>query len=177
MATWKRRKTNKTRYFALDHLCFTPICDTNLTRWPLFLSSFAATTSELHIAMTSSLASYIKFLLSSSFFSSFLYFSLVEGGSFEMALYLDYSEPTIPITHSRSPLPDHLAVHYRQLVSNAVTRQLLDPFLDDECARVDKSHDIFAAWEINDRMVARGSLRKEVVHLGITWGNGHPEES
>jgi hypothetical protein len=94
-----------------------------------------------------------------------------------MALYLDYTEPTISIAHSRSPFPGHLAIHYRQLISNAVTRQLLDPSLDDECARVDKGHDIFAAWEINDRMVARESLRKEVIHLGIPWGNGQPEES
>jgi hypothetical protein len=94
-----------------------------------------------------------------------------------MTQYLDYTEPMFSITQSRRPLPDHLAVHYRQLVSGAVTRQLLDPSIDDESAHVDKDHDILAAWEINDRKVARENVRKEVRRLGIPWGNGQSRTS
>ncbi|KAF2714956.1 hypothetical protein K504DRAFT_14947 [Pleomassaria siparia CBS 279.74] len=80
-----------------------------------------------------------------------------------------YPSPTSHVSPSRL-LPKNLGTQYRQLLSLTITRQLLDPCLDDWPPTGEEMEDHFIRWEISDRRIAREHMRAAVRCLGISWG-------
>jgi hypothetical protein len=102
--------------------------------------------------------------------SSFSTHSASKGNaqSLSIAPYMDENDSMTQTTHSRRQLTMHLATRYRQLISCAVTRQLLDPRLTNY---TDKDEgDAFAKCEITDRRQARERVKMDTQRLGTSWG-------
>ncbi|KAF2796316.1 hypothetical protein K505DRAFT_359432 [Melanomma pulvis-pyrius CBS 109.77] len=85
-----------------------------------------------------------------------------------MAPYMGYTEPISPRPRPLQPAPEHSAIEYRQLVSRAVTRRLLDPLLD-AWSPTEDDMDGFAKWEFDDRKRARERAREALRRLGTAW--------
>jgi hypothetical protein len=86
-----------------------------------------------------------------------------------MAPYIDYNDLMTQATHSQRQLTMHLATRYRQLISCAVTRQLLDPRLVNVTDKEDEI-DAFMEWEMTDRREARERVKTDTRRLGVSWG-------
>lgn len=72
---------------------------------------------------------------------------------------------TMPFLSHYVQEPVH--VHYRQLVSRAVTQRLHSPSLVQEMSISERDPD---AWELVDRMRCKQKIEIQVRSLGIRWG-------
>jgi hypothetical protein len=86
-----------------------------------------------------------------------------------MAPYIDYNDLMTQTMQSQRQFTMHRATRYRQLISCAVTRQLLDPRLVNVTDKEDEE-DAFVEWEMTDRREARERVKTDTRRLGVSWG-------